>query len=497
MRGISGITGDTATFTGSATATVSLNGVSPSLSALNFNTTSAGQYTVAVGSSGALTVNNGASAGTIAATGGTHVISAPITLSSNLNVTTGAGDSVERQQRDFGRAFSLTAGGSGLLVLSGANTYGGTTTITGGTVSVAGGTTGTTGAAFFVGNAGTGVLNVAGGYVAMSSGTVGSGSGIGTITQSSGTLYGVINGADYVFGLSGGTGSYTLSGGSANINALQVGWSGTGTYTQTGGTMTIPNYLGAGRLAGGPGLIDIQGGLLQMTTDGARYLDLNYGGGGNGTFRMSGGTVTMLNTDGIAFGRSNVNGGSSTMTINGGSLNIGSYGITKGSGNDTYSVTLNGGTLGNTATFNSSVNMTVGTSASNLFTFDTLSGTSITLGGILSGSGQLTKMSAGTLILGGVNTFSGNTRIAAGTLTLSGGSALQNSTLDMNSGDGGGLSFGALTAARIGGLMGSRNLAMTNASSAAVALTVGSNGASTSYSGILSGGSLIKVGGAP
>jgi autotransporter-associated beta strand protein len=57
------------------------------------------------------------------------------------------------------------------------------------------------------------------------------------------------------------------------------------------------------------------------------------------------------------------------------------------------------------------------------------------------------------------------------------------------------LSFDAQTAATLGGLKGNQNLSLANASSAPVALSVGSNGQSTTYSGILSGaGSLTKAG---
>jgi autotransporter-associated beta strand protein len=119
--------------------------------------------------------------------------------------------------------------------------------------------------------------------------------------------------------------------------------------------------------------------------------------------------------------------------------------------------------------------------------------------GVLSGNssvqGWLIKVGGGTLTLSGANTYNGTTIVGGGTLNLANGSALQNSTLLLNDGA---LAFdqsAGTTSFTIGGLSGSRNLALQNNASAAVNLTVGSNGANSIYSGVLSGGgSLTKAG---
>jgi autotransporter-associated beta strand protein len=99
-------------------------------------------------------------------------------------------------------------------------------------------------------------------------------------------------------------------------------------------------------------------------------------------------------------------------------------------------------------------------------------------------------------VLNGANTFSGVTRVVGNNnamlLELGNSLALQNSTLDYNN-------YGATikfispgnAAQTFGGLEGQQNLSI-----AGVALTVGGDGDSTTYGGVLSGtsGSLIKIG---
>ena len=84
--------------------------------------------------------------------------------------------------------------------------------------------------------------------------------------------------------------------------------------------------------------------------------------------------------------------------------------------------------------------------------------------------------------------------MTSGSLRLDHGNALGRSTF---AGGAGGFGFGnAVTSATFGGLAGSTNLALSNTGGSAVALTVGANNASTTYSGVLSGngGAVTKVG---
>ncbi len=114
-----------------------------------------------------------------------------------------------------------------------------------------------------------------------------------------------------------------------------------------------------------------------------------------------------------------------------------------------------------------------------------------TINAALGGLGFV-KRGPGTLTLGSANGHLGDTRLEAGTLRLTHGQALAYSTLEHVAGT---LDFGTLPAATLGGLKGSRTLALSNGGGAALALTVGFNGSSTTYDGALTGpGSLTKNG---
>jgi len=118
-----------------------------------------------------------------------------------------------------------------------------------------------------------------------------------------------------------------------------------------------------------------------------------------------------------------------------------------------------------------------------------------TFSGVVSGSDTLTKTGPGTLVLSvstGNNTFTGDTRIAAGTIELGNVEALVGSTLDMQTADTGSVTFGipGTNTYNFGGLKGTRGI-----DNAGNTLSIGGNGQSTSYSGVLSGtGGLVKTG---
>ncbi|HVM46536.1 MAG TPA: autotransporter-associated beta strand repeat-containing protein [Candidatus Acidoferrum sp.] len=294
-----------------------------------------------------------------------------------------------------------------------------------------------------------------------------------------------------------------------------------GTMLSGGGTLRIGNNssLGAGDVsvsglggtlqAGAAGMsvannISIALGTTATVDNNGNNVALNGVISGSGSLAKVGNGVLTLSV---------VNTYSGSTTVGAGTLSISSD---ANLGTAPASATANSLVLGSStadllftgsATLNANrgvgIGSALGATGSTAFV-DVAGGQTATINGIIASAGNtgangLTVNSGagnnGTLVLGGANTFNGTTIIDAGTLTLANSAALQGSTLDYDN-QGGSLSFGSLTAATLGGLSGAQSLSLLNGSSAAVALTVGANNSSTTYSGSLSGAgaSLTKSG---
>ena len=256
-----------------------------------------------------------------------------------------------------------------------------------------------------------------------------------------------------------GTALAWSDGGAAVFSA---GNDATGSYT-----ITISGTRSANQVTFEDGTVNVTGGQLNLTGS-LHTIAVNSGktatidsvvGGSAGFVKDGSGTLVLTASEAYT----------GATTISSGVLQVGNGGTTGTL--PTSSAITNNARL----TFNRSNNVTQGTDFST---------------GI-SGTGGLTQAGTGTLTLTSANTFSGSTRAVAGTIKLQGGAALQNSLLDLDGADSGSISFDTLTAATIGALGGSRNLAATS-TSGNVALTIGN--ANGSYSGVLSGGSLTKAG---
>ena len=467
---------------------------------------------------------NPGNSGLLAVTGGTINLSGVIGL--GIGIVDAAGGAVGALDANpgFGSIYltggSLIAtpsyldignrGGQGDLTISGSGavTVGGNVTNLGSTSSNA-----------------VGVLNLNGGLLQTGEVNKGYGGGSSYLNFNGGTLKAggangnfltgltrvTINGAYSSGGISyAGGGTIDTNGQNNTIGQNLLAPTGNGVAT-SGSFTPITGLLGAPyiQVTGGggtgataqaifdPSLGTVTG--ITVTNPGTDYTSAPtfqlFGGGISGTTAVSG--TTFANTSGGL-----AKSGSGTLTLSGsnnytglttisaGTLALASVGALAGGGN----ITFNGGTLqfsgSNTGDYSANIVNSPG-----VISLDT-NGQSVVFASSLASSniGGLTKIGSGTLTLGGSNAFTGDTSVNGGTLALGDPSALSASTLNYNN-LGGSLSFGTQTAATFGGLKGAQNLALSNISGQAVALTIGGNNQSTTYSGALSGsGSLTKTG---
>ncbi|WP_431470279.1 autotransporter-associated beta strand repeat-containing protein [Sphingosinithalassobacter sp. LHW66-3] len=209
--------------------------------------------------------------------------------------------------------------------------------------------------------------------------------------------------------------------------------------------------------------------------------------GGSGTWTADSSGNAWTNSGGVAIGGFSPNPGLAIFAGSAGTVTLdtsaGAIGLT-GMQFATDGYRLEGGTLDLASTL-TNLRVGDGTSAG--------SGWRATIDTILAGSGGLEKNDLGTLVLSGINSYTGETRISAGTLELRGGSAIA---------DGGAVTLGNVGSARllvlnsetIGALSGGGTSGGYVEIAAGQLLTTG-NGTSTSFGGIISGpGALAKAG---
>jgi autotransporter-associated beta strand protein len=288
--------------------------------------------------------------------------------------------------------------------------------------------------------------------------------GAGTVT------FGTVNNTQRIAFSLAGSQSWTNN----SSNTLAMLPNNVGTNLNLGGFALT--FAGSGNITTGKGIISGSGG--SIIKNGAGSLTLGTSDAGAQTFTggvtLNAGTLTLGAASALGTGALTINGGTIDVLVSNTTPNNNAQ---NWNGNFTFAGTNTWNTGTGAVTMNASRQVTVNSST-------------MTVGGVIgessSGAG-LTKAGAGTLSLSAANTFTGLTQPLAGSLVVAGTFALQNSTLDMSTSGSGSVVFNQNST--LGGLTGSRNLNLN-----ARQITVGNNGSSTTYSGVLSNGSLVKTG---
>lgn len=240
----------------------------------------------------------------------------------------------------------------------------------------------------------------------------------------------------YTINPGGGSGGFTFSGSGASINVTTT--NGNGSYT-----INAPISVGAALdiVQGSTGTLTLAGvlsGTLGITLDGTGTLVLSANNAAtySGQFTIDTGTISIASNNNLGAATTNTNivGGSLLYTMS-----------------DT-----------NSRPFTLSGSASIQAAASQV----------VTLNGVISGSGSLTKSNTGTLTLGATNTYQGGTTISSGTLIISSDSNLGNSAGSLNIGTANLQLLGTGTIARSGTIFGSAGM-----------ISGGSNTFSGSFSG--------------
>ncbi len=363
---------------------------------------------------GLVNFNNGGVFGTnaVSANGGAIAASTGgLTLANNMTLGTGgltiAGTNNFTLSGTFSGSGGLTQSSSGVTTLTGAHTYTGPTTISAGTLALA-----SAGALPL-----TGPVNLSGATAIFDISGTASGATIGSLTGVAGSQVTL--------------GPRTLTTGDANNTTFAGSASGTGGVVKQGtGTLTLAGantYIGGTTVSAG--VLSIAGGgslaaTGALTLGAGTALDIS-----GATANQAIGDLTGASGSQILLGARTLTAGGAASTLYSGVISGGGGLVKQGAGTLTLSGanTYAGGTTINAGTLQGDTTSLQGNILDNATVAFNQAGNGL-YAGVISGTGDLAKSGAGTLTLGGVNSYTGNTRIDAGTLALAAGSSIASSS---------------------------------------------------------------------
>jgi autotransporter-associated beta strand protein len=222
-------------------------------------------------------------------------------------------------------------------------------------------------------------------------------------------------------------------------SVIQANSTGSGTFNLTGGSLTIGNSSSSGAFEFGAGTTATRGGYVVVSGGSLTYLGTDgllmgvAAATQPNAIAISGGTATLT---GITLNSASTGVSSSLTNTGTGTLYLGSVGLVNLAGNaDTTPVTLAGtSTLGAIANWSSSVPIALAGTPIIQAADSSAVAHNITLSGIISGTGTLTKTGNGTLTLDAADSYTGNTTISAGTLALGSSGTLASPLISVGSG---------------------------------------------------------------
>ena len=449
-----------------AASDVMLTGI---LSGTNGGLSKAGTGTLTLSGANTFTSDVNLSAGTLAITSssslgapgsmltftGTSTLRADagVSVSRNYVINSGVTATIDTNGHDLTNAGIVTGSGaltkinSGIFTLTGVNTYTGTTTISGGTLRIGDGATD--------------------GSIASSA----------AIINNSALTYNLINSRTFSQVISG-SGSFTKEGpGTMTLTGVNTY---TGATTISGGTLQIGDGGTDGSIAATSGITN-NASLVYNLADSRTFDHII---SGSGTLTKTGeGTLTLSGSNTYG-GQTSVSGGTLSISSN---ANLGAVatGATLNLNGGTLQTTANDITLDNSGTNKRGIVLGSGGGA-----FDTAtSNKTLTVTGVISGSGALTKTGAGDLTLTGANTYAGATTVSGGTLGLAADSGLGTAPEAITAGHLV-LNSGTLAATNTFELASTRGVQLATTSTLDVAADM-----TLTYSGVVAGpGGLNKTG---